>query len=299
MFNTEQFISKSREIHNNKFDYSKSVYNGSRNKVKIICPIHGEFETTAGNHLRGFDCKLCSNTKLKPHIPEVVPQEIIISRFREKHRDKFDYSKVTYTGLQNKVVIVCPIHGEFSQTPNNHLKYGCGICSRPELEYLQKGSQETFLKKAREIHGNFYNYNLVEYKNYFTPVVIICPAHGLFKQKPNEHISKKANCPRCIESKGERFIADWLFNRKIEFIKQFTNSSFNSKKRFDFYLPDHDLYIEYDGEFHYKPIMSTKHLAKQQERDQKRNKWCKENNINLLVIAYLDSIEEKLNTLLG
>ena len=123
--------------------------------------------------------------------------EQFIERAKTVHGDKYDYSQVIYNGAHPKIKIVCPIHGEFEQTPTNHInhKQGCPLCGKE----LRTSTKETFITKANQVHGDKYDYSLVEYKNNYTPVKIVCRLHGEFEQKPNKHISQKQGCPVCAD----------------------------------------------------------------------------------------------------
>lgn len=120
--NTEEFIQKAIEKHGNKYDYSKTNYILSRQKVIIICPIHGEFLQTPNDHLNVCGCPECGKISKKKYTLDIFKKKA-----QEIHGNKYDYSKVNYTGMNNKVCIICPEHGEFFQTPNNHInnKKGC------------------------------------------------------------------------------------------------------------------------------------------------------------------------------
>ena len=119
----------------------------------------------------------------------------------EVHGDKYDYSKVEYMGTHKNVCIICPEHGEFKQTPANHLNgRGCPKCSRESCQKNLSSTKEEFINKAREVHGDKYDYSKVDYTNANTHVCIICPEHGEFKQTPSMHLSGNG-CPKCgIES---------------------------------------------------------------------------------------------------
>ena len=121
--NINKFIEKANKVHNNKYDYKNAIYLGVDSKLEIICPIHGSFWQTPAVHLHGSGCPQCgliSRTNKRKHT-----KEEFIKRAREKHGDKFDYSKVNYINSRTKVCIICPKHGEFYQTPHSHLNYGC------------------------------------------------------------------------------------------------------------------------------------------------------------------------------
>ena len=168
MTNSE-FIAKARKIHNEKYDYSKVEYINNRTKVCIICPIHGEFWQTPNAHLNGQDCPKCKG-KIK------LTLEKFIEKAKKVHGDKYDYSKVEYINNHTKVCIICPIHGEFWQTPQHHLKgVGC-----PKCYGNFRKTTEQFIEEARKVHGDKYDYSKVEYVNATTKVRIICPKHGEF-----------------------------------------------------------------------------------------------------------------------
>lgn len=187
----EEFIKRAREVHGNKYDYSKVNYVDSKTKVIIICPVHGEFEQLLHDHLKGDGCKKCQTT------------EKFIEKARKIHGDKYDYSKVEYINSYTPVTIICPIHGEFQQTPKGHLS-GCG-CKMCDID-SRKTTKEEFIRKAREIHGDKYDYSKVEYVNCYTPVTIICPIHGEFQQKPRCHLAGHG-CKKCSTEKRIEMIS--------------------------------------------------------------------------------------------
>ena len=119
--------------------------------------------------------------------------DIFISKATKVHGNKYDYSKVDYINAKTKVIIVCNIHGEFSQTPSNHLSnYNCQKCSNNF-----KLNTQTFIEKANQIHNNRYDYSIANYINTDISVSIICKEHGEFKQIPDFHINRKCGCPKC------------------------------------------------------------------------------------------------------
>lgn len=201
---TKEFIAKAKEIHGDKYDYSKVYYVNLGTKVCIICPKHGEFWQRPDCHLRGNEgCPQCMKNKTGRNIYKTT--ENFIEESHKIHGDKYDYSKVKYRGDKTKVCIICPEHGEFWQTPNNHLKgKGC-----PDCYGNRKLSVDKFINQAREVHGDKYDYSKVEYKNTDTKVCIICPEHGEFWQTPYHHIKRKQGCPKCggrVKRNREEFI---------------------------------------------------------------------------------------------
>ena len=121
--------------------------------------------------------------------------EEFIEEARKIHGDKYNYSKVEYVNYQTKVTIICPIHGEFTQTPTGHIKgNGCPMCANDRTSLRM--TTEEFIQKSRAIHGNKYDYSNVEYTHNNVEVCIICPEHGEFLQKPRLHLSG-CGCPIC------------------------------------------------------------------------------------------------------
>lgn len=245
--NKYEFIQKAKEIYGNKYDYSKVEYKNTGKKVMIKCPIHGEFEKTPMNHLRGQGCPECSKEN-KSHTLEKF-----IEKAKEIHGDKYNYSKVEYKNNKTKVCIICPKHGEFWQVPSSHLNgNGCPICAKKGSGEYGKLTLEEFIEKARKIHGNKYDYSKVKYINAQTKVCIICPIHGEFWQMPQNHIKGQC-CPKCSHRSyaytTEEFIqkvkeihGDKYNYSKVEYI--------NNAKSVCIICPEH-------GEFWQKP---SKHL---------------------------------------
>ncbi len=192
---TEEFITRARELHGHKYDYSLVEYVNWCTPVKVTCPEHGVFEQIPNNHVSlKHGCPWCAVEQKRS------PVEEFITRARELHGHKYDYSLVEHKGAHTKVKITCPEHGVFEQTPNNHVHgRGCPQCAREQSSEQQRLTTEEFVNRAREIHGNKYDYSLVEYINNFTRVKIICPEHGVFEQTPNNHCCLNA-CPQCSQA---------------------------------------------------------------------------------------------------
>lgn len=171
------------------YDLSKAVYVNASTPMTIICPKHGEFKKFPFAILSGQKCPMCNNRHLTT--------KDIIEKFHAVHGDKYDYSKVEYHKMHDKVCIICPEHGEFWQTPNKHLKgQGCPKCGKENASKKLLKNNSFFIQKAKEVHGNKYDYSKVNYVNSCTPVTIICPQHGEFQQLPHDHLNGHG-CPKC------------------------------------------------------------------------------------------------------
>lgn len=197
--NTEEFIKRAREVHGNKYDYSKSVYIDARSPITIICPKHGEFYSIPDNHInKRSGCPYCSGI-----IP--ITTEEFIRRAKETHGNKYDYSKTVYTNNHTPLIITCPIHGDFEQIPSDHLS---SLIPCPSCDLSRNVDTNKFIQKSKLIHGDRYIYDKVVYTGNRVPVVIICREHGEFLQRPHEHLIGHG-CPICNGGKSittEEFI---------------------------------------------------------------------------------------------
>lgn len=280
----EEFIQKSISIYGDKYDYSLIVeYKNNRTHVPIICKIHGTFNKLPSNFLQGSGCPKCS------HKHQYTTNEFI-ERAREIHGDLYDYSLVSYKNAREKISIICNTHGTFKEAPTLHLNgHGCMKCSTK-----LKLTNNDFIKRAVEVHGCKYIYDKVVYKNISHQVDIICPIHGMFRQTPQSHLIVKG-CKRCRTSKGERKIDSLLNYNMLKFERQKTFSGcFNKKQlQFDFFLPNQNLCIEYNGEQHYKPIPyfgGNKKFNQMKKNDEIKKRFCFKNGIILVTISYDEDV---------
>ena len=195
---TENFIEKAKQIHGNKYDYSKVKYVKATKEVCIICPIHGEFWQKPVKHLIGHGCMECGKNKISETMSLTI--DAFITKAKKIHGNKYDYSKIDlkHRNKNGEVCIICPIHGEFWQKPSSHLYgLGCKKCAIEKTASLQRKTTEQFIKEAKKIHGNKYDYSKVEYKGVFVNVCIICPIHGEFWQTPDAHLHGHG-CKFCL-----------------------------------------------------------------------------------------------------
>ena len=250
---TENFIAKSRSIHGDKYDYSKTIYISSEKKVTIKCPKHGEFEQIAGNHSRGHGCKKCGEEHV--HKKRTLTTEKFIENAKLIHGDKFDYSKVKYIKKKTEIIIVCQIHGAFKQSPTRHLssEYGCTQCG---LE-RNRSSTDEFIKKAIDIHGNKYEYSKINYINSQTQVIITCERHGDFEQKPSQHL-KGSGCQKCASSGYSAAAIKWLkyIEKKENITIQHAENGgeyiiSNSNYKADGYCETNNTIYEFNGCFYH------------------------------------------------
>jgi hypothetical protein len=285
----EDFIAKANKIHGDKYDYSSVEYHNARGKVAIICREHGAFYIIPDSHLHGHGCAKCGGS-LRSNT------ENFIKKARIVHGDKYDYSRIDYKHNRIKVIVVCREHGSWNITPHDHLYgHGCAKCGGNI-----RSNTEDFIKKARAVHGERYDYSRVIYKNAKTEVAIMCPLHREFLITPNEHL-RGNGCGKCRESKGEKAVRCFLEQSKINYVTQHRFPSCKRKQvlPFDFilYYRGRKYAIEFHGKQHYclvkgmfKKVFSVAearaNLVNIKERDRIKHKWCKNHKVPLLIIPY-------------
>lgn len=298
---TQTFIEKATAVHGSKYDYTKVDYVGLRHNVCIVCPTHGEFTQTPNNHIHGKNgCPSCVG--LAKHTTSTF-----VSKAHAVHNHTYSYDNTLYTNNKTKVSITCSIHGDFLQTPSDHLMgYGCPSCAKSKNRF----TTAEFVQLARKVHGNAYSYTKTQYTNNSTKVTITCPRHGDFMQTPNAHTSRGQGCKKCKTSKGENQIYTWLTNHGItNFIAEKTFDGCVSPKgvklRFDFFIPTYNMLIEYDGEQHFAPVGFGRNMSaeEQQEKfeltmlhDTIKTKYAEDNKITLLRIRFDENVYEKLTS---
>lgn len=282
------FIENSNKIHRNKYDYSLVEYVNAKTKVKILCKEHGVFEQEADSHVRGHGCKKCKGGVK-------ITKEEFVKNSINKHGDTYDYSLVEYKNNSTKIEIICKEHGKFEQTPNDHLTgYGCWKCGVNKRAKTKTSNREKFIIKANKVHENKYDYSKLIYVSSRKKVEVICNIHGSFFQTANSHLNG-SGCPECGESKGEEKIKKFLLENKIVFERQKRFKDCKSKRTlpFDFYLPNQNICIEFDGRQHYLPggfHKTQKSFKTIKKNDEIKTNYCSGSNNRpvLIRISYKD-----------
>ena len=198
---TKEYIEKARAKHGERYDYSRTVYVRSRDKIVITCLEHGEFEQVASSHLKGNGCAKCGLERG----PRVTHEEFI-RRARARHGNRYDYSQVAYTKMNARVKIICARHGLFEQTPHRHVQgSGCQACARLASNG-RRWNTSKFITRANAVHGGRYTYSRSEYLNREHETTITCPEHGDFKVTPRRHLGG-AGCRPCeIKNRTDEFV---------------------------------------------------------------------------------------------
>jgi ssDNA-binding Zn-finger/Zn-ribbon topoisomerase 1 len=185
---TEEFVAKAIAKHSNKYDYSRVKYLSNKEKIEIICPIHGISWQLPKNHLNGCGCHKCGVQKRSES--RKLSQAEFIQRSMSAHGNKYDYSKVDYKGNLTKIEIICSTHGSFWQSPEKHWSgQQCPMCARGYKSW------DMYLDIFQKIHGDTYDYSKSKYVNSNVKIEIICPDHGSFWQAPKIH--QRSRCPIC------------------------------------------------------------------------------------------------------
>lgn len=193
----ETFVEKSQIIHKGKYSYYflPDKFN-TKEKVKLLCPVHGEFFQTPDGHLQGYGCAKCGVETVKNKL--VNKTEEFIKKAKETHGDNYDYSQSVYVNNKTPITIVCKEHNRmFTPTPNNHIRgTGCPVCAGKLRTGRPSKTTKTFIEDANRIHCGLYDYHKVLYKTAFVNVIITCKEHGDFEQLPNNHLQGRG-CPKC------------------------------------------------------------------------------------------------------
>lgn len=300
----ESFFNKANKVHNSKYEYDKDSYIKISEKIKIKCPIHGWFEQMADAHSNhSYGCPKCG--RLVQISKRKLSNEEFVTMVSKIHSNKFDYSKVNYINNKTKVEVICNQHGSFFPTPDNHLLgSGCPNCGIEKVHAEQIKDLDSFIKDSINLHGKKYDYSNVNYLGGKKMVTIICSKHGPFEQTPNNH-QQGNGCPNCKTSKGEEMVIRILSSLDIIFKQQFTFENLIDKRKLkcDFYLPDYNAVIEFNGIQHYEPINRFGNVygfEETQRRDKIKRDYLLLNSISLLEIHYQDmDIEKTIKSFLG
>lgn len=282
----EEFVNELKETHPNLTVLG--TYVGDKKYVEVKCNIHDYTFMTKPNWLHhGANCQKCYDDRRGATLKKTASQLLLDLRKVHGYRYNYPYLKEEYKNNKSKITIVCPIHGEFKQTMNCHLRgQGCAQCADVQNGLNKRLSTYEFIEKARKKHGNKYDYSSVEYQTYNIPVTIICKDHGVFKQMPYTHLCG-CGCPKCQQSHLENMVEKILNDNNIEFIPQYKCPNIIGRKSIDFYLPNQKIAIECQGDQHFKEVEhfgGAETLNETIRRDITKFEELTENGINVIYI---------------
>jgi hypothetical protein len=271
-------------------------YVNANTNIMHHCLIHNVFwETKPYRVLEGHGCKKCRIEKFK--MSNTKTQDEYIEEVKLKNPNIEVIGE--YVDARTKILHKCLTHNViWNASPTNILKgCGCHECLKEKIGSKNGVSHNEYLAKLLNINPNVVA--LEEYINTETKIKHKCQICGHeWKVKPGNILAGKG-CPKCNESHGEKNISNYLNMNNITYIPQYTFDDCKDKRKlpFDFYLPELNICIEYDGEQHFKVVDhfgGKEGLKIRQLHDQMKTDYCKNNNISLLRIKYDDDIEEKL-----
>ena len=287
-FTIEDIIQKSKEIHGEIYDYSNIEYiNGIIENIK--CKIHGLFSQLRDIHInREGGCKKCAD-KFRGENRKFTTIQFI-ERAIKIHGDKYDYLKSEYTGITDKICITCKIHGDFYQTPSNHINTGCGcqLCYDDRRGESIRKTTEEFIEKAIKKHGDKYDYSKCNYISIDDKLTIICKKHGEFNQVAYSHIIGQG-CPICV-NKTEAKLYEQLKTIYPSIQTQFKQDWCKkiSHLPFDFCILEYKIIIELDGPQHFQQIMNWSSPEEQFKNDKYKEECANENGYSIIRLLQED-----------
>lgn len=252
---TAEFIRRSKEVHGDRYDYSRAVFTTVDNKLTIGCSEHGYFEQRPYDHMKGRGCVECGKLKCVDARRHTLND--FLARARAKFGDAYDYSGFVYTTSLEKSTVICPEHGPFSHSPHEHIEStGCPRCAAGA-----RVGFDDFVRRATEIHGSTYTYTAASFSTMHGRATAVCPSHGQFTITPKDHISKQAGCPQCAReatsSRGEKELAEWIASTGSEIVRN--DRSTLGGFEIDIYLPNEKIGIEYHGAYWHRDVVMQHH----------------------------------------
>lgn len=283
-------------------DFSQSKYVNIKTKISCKCKYCGQALEITPSVYKQHDIKYpCPNCRKE--LTRLEYEQKVLDSINKKFPDKFDCSKVHVVNAKTKIILICKdCNTQFQITPdlllnNKGCFIGCPNCAKQSRIEKKTKTTEEFIKQAKAIYGDTYDYSKSVYKGDRKPIKIICRKHGPFFTLPHYHLGKSGGtCPKCHCSSGELQVMNILEKLKIPYIYQFQIKSkeFSNDKKYvlmDFLLSkdSHIMFIEYNGKQHYEPVETfggEGQFKKQLIRDQEVKEYCKKHNYPLLIIPY-------------
>jgi hypothetical protein len=266
----EIIIDRLSSFYGDQFDFSLSEYNGMDKPMSFICKDHGLKTALPLNMIKHNPCDECVKEKrLKRNELNFINKlfhlyntdfsdNITFEEFADKYNFEIpnsglNFREFRYAGNRIASTVICKEHGAFSITPSNLIAgHGCKKCGIIKNSKNRTRPFSEFLKEAEKVHGNLYSYDESTFVNRGVKMRIIDPLYGEFFQTPQKHLNGQG-CPLRKSSKMENFVLNVLKTNSIKFIPQYRLEE-NSSYPYDFYLPEHGILIECQGEQHFYPV---------------------------------------------
>ena len=281
----QKFADRSKVIHGDLYGYIS--YTRMHDLCELTCKVHGPFKLLAKNHI--YLKQICPECR---KLKKFTYNKLTIKEFENKcllkYENKYKYFQ-DYNGMKQSITVECKNHGKFKIVAQNHLynNNGCIQCSNKQTKdtkWLQSQTDKSFMNFDGKV------------------VTSLCDKHGRYSTKLF-HFLNGSGCPICKSSKGEKNIRNFLEENNIKYIqeKRFSDCVFKKQLPFDFYLPDLNICIEYDGIQHFEEVEffgGRESLEQIILRDSIKNKYCGEHKICLIRIKFSDNAKEKLEKVL-
>lgn len=282
---TEDFVEEMSRTHPNLEILGEYV--NTNTKIKVRCKIHDyTYETTPHRLVQGANCQKCYDERR--HLIRVREANDVMENILKIHQDKYVFPKFNeeYKNSRSKVTAICKQGHTFKIAVNKLLSgQGCRKCSDIENGLKKRLTYEQLIERIKRIHKDRYKYPYLkeEFKTTESIITIVCPKHGEFKTGIDNHIYSKTGCPLCNESHLERDISN-IFTEASRYYKP----KWLGRQNFDFFLPEHNVAIECQGLQHFKACEGfgeEEGFEKCLERDFRKNRLAKENNIKIIYVA--------------
>ena len=296
-----KFIENAKNIHGDKYDYSKVIYNNIQTKIIITCKDHGDFTQQPNNHISNKQgCPKCGILYQSEQLR--YNNKIFIEKACQTHGDIYDYSITIYEKSDKKISIICKEHGVFTQTPSHHLNgQGCKICGFIKIKEKATLTEREFIEKAKKVHGEKFDYTEINYVSTHKNINIRCLEHNInFEQHPSNHLSGSIGCNKCSFKKYSKAQMTWLifmekyYNIKIQHAENEGEYKITSRMRADGYCKLTNTIYEFHGDFwHGNPkkyneheinTCSNKFFGELYQNTLKKEKFIRDSGYNLIVI---------------
>lgn len=243
---TEKFIEKAKKRHDDKYDYSISIYTHSHAKIKIICPLHGQFEQSASTHLEGFGCKKCQYEKKSYDYRKFKNEEDIEKIINERSKGLIKLKSITELKFNRFITIECKIHGESDVRLDTVIKNKicCKQCNKEAIVKKSTKTTENYINECILVHGDKYDYSKTVYIHSHKKTTFTCKKHGDFEQYVGAHLAG-SGCPKCIHR---------ISKPALKWIKSLNNANIIMEKRIegkyvDGYDPTTNTVYEFYGDY--------------------------------------------------
>lgn len=187
-------------LHKNYYTYHNAIFFAMRDKFLVTCPVHGDFAITPAKHRQGQGCAKCNNTR-RALDRRSTTEEFVIKA--SAVAPQFTYANVVYTSSAVKILVTCPLHGDFSISPNKLLcGRGCPACKSTKISKALTRPVDVFIEAINTKYNSLYSVNASTYTSCKKPVQLVCKVHGTFTATPDALLNKAdTGCPTCIKKR--------------------------------------------------------------------------------------------------